>query len=367
MERKKIAPGLYRQETQSGPSFLVKFNFKGEPHSLQLKGPDGDPLRNEALAKTYWSSARRDIKKGIFPFDQAKRVDAALAEYLKFWGPPRNAESTHEDKTIRLNAWWKWTKARYPKVTYLTDLRREHFEEFQTRPVEPQTTNLYFRYLKHWLNWCVDRGWLTQSPIMKLKRLPEPNKPKKTLSGETIGKVFANLNPVARAAWAFCSDTGVRPGEMFRLRWEDVDFKNRSATYTQGKTGKVKTVYFSKETKKLIEAVPPKGDTLFYNSKGGAFRRLSWRDTVYHAASKAGIIKWARPKGKKGYVVIWGTPPNPYALRHTVTTDMLQEADIATVRDAMGHSNLAVTSIYAHSSQERIRAAFERLHKRKKV
>jgi integrase len=364
--RERIAPGLYRQKTRQGDSYYAKFSFQGVGHSVQIVDSLREPIRNEATAKGIWEAALKELAKGIYPFDQAKRIDDWLSEYLAYWKPPRNAPSTHADKTVRLSAWLRWTRERYPRLVHLGDLRPEHFEAYQTREISPTSINADFRYLRHAIKWAIERDWLTKNPLQRIKKLPEDRKPKKTLPPETIAKVFKHLPPVARAAWAYCSDTGVRPGEMFALRWDQIDFKERKATYMQGKTRKVKTVWFSPETKKLIESIPPKGATVFYNTKGTPFTRLSWRDTVYRAADAAKIMKWGDDTRAGGKRIVWGTPPNPYALRHTVTTAMLRDSDIATVRDAMGHSSLSVTNIYAHSSEERIKAAFERLQKRKR-
>jgi integrase len=366
-KRTKIAKGLYRQETKQGPSFYAKFSYRGNEHTPQLKNHNGDPIRDQDWAIKFWDSAQLDLQKGIFPFKEEKRIEEWIAEYLKFWKPPRNAPATHKDKSIRLGHWLRWTKERFPRAVYLGDLTAEMFEAYQEREgVSAVSVNADFRYQRHAVKWAVERDWLTKSPLDRIKRLPESKRPKKTLDPGTIAKVFKHLNPVARAAWAYCSDTGVRPGEMFALRWDQINFKERKVTYTQGKTGRVKTVWFSEQTKKLIEAVPPKGPTVFYNTKGQPFTRASWRDTVYRAADAAKVMKWGDGTRAGGKRIVWGTPPNPYALRHTVTTAMLQEVDIATVRDAMGHSSLSVTNIYAHSSEERIKAAFERLQKRKK-
>jgi integrase len=363
----KDIPNLYKQATKQGLSFYAKFSFDGDEHSIQLVDRSDDPIRDEDYAITTWKSALELLREGVYPFKQAKRIDDWIAEYLKFWKPPRNAPATHKDKSIRLGHWLRWTKEHYPRAVYLGDLTAEMFEAFQEREgVSAVSVNADFRYLRHAVKWAVERDWLPKSPLDRIKRLPEAKRPKKTLDPGTIAKVFKHLNPVARAAWAFCSDTGVRPGEMFALKWSEVNCRERKASYSQGKTGKVKTVWFSEQTKKLIEAIPPQGPTVFYNTKGDPFNRQSWRDTVYRAADAAKVMKWGDGKRSGHKRIIWGTPPNPYALRHTVTTAMLEDSDIATVRDAMGHSSLSVTNIYAHSSEERIKAAFERLQKRKR-
>lgn len=54
-----------------------------------------------------------------------------------------------------------------------------------------------------------------------------------------------------------------------------------------------------------------------------------------------------------------------HALRHSFASALVAKgADLATVRDLLGHSNLATTSIYAHCSADRLRRAIELLENR---
>lgn len=354
---------LIKRKTRQGDSFIAKFSYRGREHSRQLVDGAGQPIRSAARADLMWAAALKRLDAGEFPFDNTITLDEWLADYLKFM-EPRNAPKTMKDKRQRLDAWHKWHRAAYPRDNELADLQREHIEAYQSARAaecDPRTVNLDLAYLRHALEWAVDRELIERNPMARLKRLKQPHKPKKVLDTATIDKVFNALGPVAKAAWLFSADTGCRPGEMFALLWEHVDLRTRSATYTMGKTGRVKTVVFSEATAKLMKALPTvKSGHVFYNRVGKPFTKDTWRATVYWAANRAKVIKW---DGKR---IEWGTPPNPYALRHTAASEMLKTADVATVRDAMGHGSIAVTNIYAHSDPARVKAAFERLHRRPK-
>jgi integrase len=354
---------IVKRKTRQGDSYIAKFSYRGREYSRAIVDGAGRPVRDELRAKALWAAALRRLSAGEFPFDSTVTLDEWLADYLKFM-EPRNAAKTMADKRQRLAAWRAWHAATYPKYTALGDLTREHVEAYQSERAaacEPRTVNLDLAYLRHALEWAVDHEMIDRNPMARLKRLKDPHKPKKVLEQATIDKVYAALGPVARAAWAFSADTGCRPGEMFALRWGQVDLRTRSATYTMAKTGRVKTVVFSATTAALMKALPTvKSGHVFYNRVGKPFTKDTWRATVYWAANRAKVIKW---DGKR---IKWGTPPNPYALRHTAASEMLKTADVATVRDAMGHGSIAVTNIYAHSDPERVKAAFERLHKRQK-
>ena len=54
----------------------------------------------------------------------------------------------------------------------------------------------------------------------------------------------------------------------------------------------------------------------------------------------------------------WYNQLSPHKLRHSFATEQLQNGtDIATVRDELGHENIATTNNYVHSNKERVRMA----------
>lgn len=85
------------------------------------------------------------------------------------------------------------------------------------------------------------------------------------------------------------------------------------------------------------------GDSLFVNSRGKRMTRQGFWDVLKKMVRKSGLQKSV----------------SPHMLRHTFATHLLQGgANLITVKELLGHSNINTTQIYTHLVDETVRDSF---------
>lgn len=132
--------------------------------------------------------------------------------------------------------------------------------------------------------------------------------------------------------------SAARISEICALTWRDVASNGDSGQVTlYGKGGKTRVVKLSKATYKTLCALDSgaRDDRpVFVSQKGGALDETQVHRIVKQAAQRAGIL---------GSV-------SAHWLRHSHASHALDRgANIALVRDTLGHSSLAITSRYTHA------------------
>lgn len=150
--------------------------------------------------------------------------------------------------------------------------------------------------------------------------------------------------------------TGVRLSELIGLDNKDVDFSSSLIKVT-GKRNKQRLIPFGEELKIAMteyvdvrnEAVPVRTDAFFVRENGERLSRSIVENLVKRNLSKVVTLK----------------KRSPHVLRHTFATTMLNnEAELGAVKELLGHSSLATTEIYTHTTFEELKKVYKQAHPR---
>lgn len=149
--------------------------------------------------------------------------------------------------------------------------------------------------------------------------------------------------------------TGVRRSELINIKITDIDFVNETVKVL-GKRNKERFIPLLKSVQKsLIKYLEMrnKNETnssyLFITKKG----KIIYDTLVYRVINN--YFSSVSSKVKK----------SPHILRHSFATHLLNEgADLNSVKELLGHSSLASTQVYTHSSLGKLKEVYNKTHPR---
>lgn len=214
--------------------------------------------------------------------------------------------------------------------------------------------------LARYFGWLSRNGKLKIDPTLGVKTPSDKGRLPKVLTGEQL-RALLERHPDEHPRWRHLRDdavvellygSGLRVSELCSLDVDSID-QRRGVVRVMGKGSKERQVPVSKPSVEAVREwlgmrreVVDDSDVLalFVNHRG---RRITPRDVRRLIDDRA------------------MSPTHPHALRHTFATHLLDNgADLRTVQELLGHSDVATTQRYTHVSKERLKTAYGASHPR---
>jgi len=215
---------------------------------------------------------------------------------------------------------------------------RAFLEHLADRGCSPSTLNTAYSALRFYFGTILHRGFFTGIPrAKKAHALPV------VLSKNEVRQMIGIMdNPKHRCMLQLLYGTGMRVGELVRLRMGDVDFERGLIIVKYGKGAKDRLVMLPAAVHATLvnqRRLKTLNDFLFTNGRGGRLTEKTIQKVVQQAARKACVEK----------VV------TPHTLRHSFATHLLEQGtDIRYVQELLGHSSVKTTQIYTHVTSTHI-------------
>jgi integrase len=244
------------------------------------------------------------------------------------------------------------------------DLASEFAAHRLREGMQVSTANNSLRVLRRILNLAVE--WSVLSTAPKLKVLSGERRRERVITPEEEARYLAAApEPLASIA-SVLADTGLRPEECFRLRWENVTWlngRNGSLLVTHGKTAAARRVIpMTVRVRAVLESR--------WNGAGNPDE--GW---VWPAPTRSGHAEPSsfRKQHAKTFKTMQETNPDKpvrpfvlYSLRHTFLTRLGESAcDAWTLARIAGHASITISARYVHPSENAVLDAISKLGRHK--
>ena len=325
---------------------------------------------NDKIARQMESAHRTSLAKGEVGIRERKKVPTLrefCADRVEPW-----AKSTFEKMTPKSWLWYRTGIRALTNYRPLGDAQLDAitgelasaFAAHRLRDgMQVSTANNSLRMLRRILNLAVEWGVVTTAP--KVKVLSGERRRERVIAPEEEQRYLAAASEPLTSIATILADTGLRPEEAFRLRWENVTWlngRNGALLVTHGKTAAARRVIpMTPRVRAVLETrwnaaeKPEEGWTWPALTRSGHVEPSSLRKQ--HAKAFAMIAEEASKRNER--------PVRPfvlYSFRHTFLTRLGQSGcDAWTLARIAGHASINISARYVHPSEDAVLDAISRL------
>jgi integrase len=335
-----------------GRIYWYKFTFNGEAIRESTR------QTNQHTARQMEAAHRAALAKGEVGIREKKTVPT-LADFIsqrfETWAEASTSTKTWIDyyrPGIRIIQRYK-PLANLP----LNEVTSEKAAEFaawrQSAGLQVSSVNSSLQVLRRIMRLAAQWGAAEVAPIIKM--LPGERHREHVVKPDEEARYLAAAPEPLGSVAAVLTDTGMRPDECYRLRWESVTWtngRNGTVLVTHGKTAAARRVLpLTVRAKNVLQArweaagSPDEGWVWSAPTRSGHFEK----STLKKQHKKALRLSRVRP-----FVL--------YSLRHTFLTRLGESGcDSWTLARIAGHSSVTMSARYVHPSEDAVLAALDRL------
>ena len=237
------------------------------------------------------------------------------------------------------------------------DLVRSWIVSLMDEKISPVSVNRKLSSLKSFFKFLMKQGSISVNPL-RLITGPKTKKPlpyfvrdkemELLLDGDGFDEDFEGVRD--RLILEMLYDTGIRRSELIGIQDFDVDFGAMQIRVT-GKRNKQRLIPFAEGLKNLIQAYTEVRNREVGSESGWFFVRKNGEQL------SAGIVYTIVKKKLSEIPTL--AKRSPHVLRHSFATSMLNNgAELNAVKELLGHSSLASTSVYTHTTFEELKKVY---------
>ncbi|MFA5033792.1 MAG: tyrosine-type recombinase/integrase [bacterium] len=231
------------------------------------------------------------------------------------------------------------------KNKYLDDINPKEIEDYKAsraKQVTNASVNRELACFKHLYTMAIKWGYAKDNPVKKVDMMKEPPGRLRYLTISEINKLIDNCAEHLKPIVIIALNTGMRRGEILKLKWGDIDFSNNRIIVQNSKNNEKRVIPMNKIIYETL-----KDNYKDYSLNKRLFDINDCKKSFKTALRKTGIDDFRF-----------------HDLRHTFASHLaMKGANIKTIQTLLGHKDINMTLRYAHLGESYLEKAVESLYK----
>ena len=317
---------------QRGKTWYVDYYYDGR--RIRRK------VGSEKDAENALAAIKADILRGEYRFkkDRKIRFEDFAKEYLDYAKINKRSWGRDESSLKRLLPFFGNMLLSKIAVRHIEEYKRMRLDKVKTG-----TINRELASLKHMFTIAEKLGKFDgKNPVKQVKFFQERQYVMKILDREEINRLIDAAADHLKPILIIALSTGMRKGEIFNLRWSDIDFVDHYINIKRTKSNVMRKVPMNAVVAATLKNMERKSEFIFPSSWSKKHKHIMEVFRLFKAACKKAGIRDLRF----------------HDLRHTAATLMVTGGiPLVTVSQILGHATIHMTMKYAHPTPEDKRKA----------
>jgi len=253
-------------------------------------------------------------------------------EYMHAW-------TGKDHDRVRLVVWWtkQLDNILLSKIT--SELIEEKLKVHETKA--PATYNKYLAVSASMLKFALNKKYINSNPCKEIKSFKIDNEIRRFLSEDEKTRLIKSAKDIGGKFYlkvAMALTTGMRKGELEKLRWKDIDFDSGIASLSDTKNGEPRCVTIPATTMPLVKKHRGVGNMLLFPSSVNPDKAFDYKKQWANCLKDANIqnFRW-------------------HDMRHDFASRLARDGrSMLEIKKALGHKKVVSSERYAHIDTQHI-------------
>jgi len=307
-------------------SWYIDYYVEGR-RRRELIGP------NKKLAQSVLHKRKAEIAEGKF-LDKRQQEEIIFSDFAEAYFKLHSRQHKRSYKSDKANI--KQLNHFFGNK-YLHDITPMLVEKYKIergKKTSKVSVNRQVALLKHMFTKAVEWGKMSSNPIAMVKLYKENNNRIRFLEKEEMQRLICNCEGLLKAIVIVALNTGMRRGEIFNLKWADIDLRSNIINIYESKSGKKGEIPMNKLVIETLKGIRKRKNSpyVFCRPTGKNYRDI--RKSFLTACKKSDILDFRF-----------------HDLRHSFCSHLVMSGvDLRTVKELMRHAKIETTMRYSHLS-----------------